>query len=58
MMSPEIQQQITEIKKFLICLHNEVEYRHEYLSDNYYTICDLVAKWEKEVNVDGNTNDT
>lgn len=52
MINSEIKQQINEIKKFLICLHNEVKYRDEYLSDDYLTVCELVAKWEREVNAD------
>ena len=57
MINPEIKQQLDEIKEFLILLHNEVEYKDECLSfDNYYAICDLVAKWEKEIKVNENSN--
>ena len=56
MTNSEIKQQIDEIKKFLICMHNEVEYKDEYLTDDYYTVCDLVAIWEKEVNTDEDSN--
>lgn len=53
MTNSEIKQQINEIKKFLICLHGQVEYKDEYIViDDYYAICDLVAKWEKEINAD------
>ena len=47
-----LEQQINEIKKFLICLHREVSYEDEYITDDYYTICDLIAKWEKEIKAD------
>ena len=57
MTNSEIKQQIDEIKKFLICLHGQVEYKDEYIViDDYYTICDLVAKWEKEVNANEDSN--
>lgn len=51
-----LEQQIDEIKKFLICLHREIPYEDEYITDNYYTIVDLVAKWESEVKADANSN--
>ena len=51
-----LEQQIDEIKKFLICLHTEVSYKDEYITDNYFTIVDLVAKWEKEIDVDADTD--